>query len=48
MQTYFAPEEIEKCITTTENLSKYLKKLVTMDAIKRIPDEHFLTIIKKT
>ena len=33
--------KIEKCITSTENLSKYLKKLVKMGVIKRIPDEHF-------
>lgn len=33
--------KIEKCITSTENLSKYLKKLVKMNVIKRTPDEHF-------
>jgi uncharacterized protein YlbG (UPF0298 family) len=33
--------KIEKCITSTENLSKYLKKLVKMGIVKRIPDEHF-------
>lgn len=37
-QLYYL-KEIEKCITTTSNLSKYLKNLVDMGAIHRIPDE---------
>jgi len=37
-QLYFM-KEIEKCITTTNNLSKYLKNLVEMGALNKIPDE---------
>lgn len=37
-QLYYL-KEIEKCITTTNNLSKYLKNLVEMGALHKIPDE---------
>ena len=46
-QLYYL-NEIEKCITTTANLSKYLKKLVKWEVIKRNPDEHFKNLATYT
>lgn len=46
-QLYYL-NEIKKCITTTENLSKYLRKLVKWGAIKRSPDEHFKNLATYT